>query len=182
MTGWTDIGATNPPEASVDNLTGSDGAHGAAGARQDSISKAPDPEVVVKPQRRRFTAEYKERILEEVDACKHGELGALLRREGLHDSTVRKWRAARDAAIAQALAGGKPGPVPKEPNPLEEENARLRRELQRVREELSKARVIIDVQKKSRSCWHRARWTRTARRPNASRQATRNRSGRIRRM
>src|SRR5690606_14794014 len=86
MTGWTDIGATNPPEASVDNLTGSDGAHGAAGARQDSISKAPDPEVVVKPQRRRFTAEYKERILEEVDACKHGELGALLRREGLHDS------------------------------------------------------------------------------------------------
>ena len=54
----------------MDNLTDSDGTHGAEGARQDSTSNAPDPEVVVKPQRRRFTAEYKERILEEVDACK----------------------------------------------------------------------------------------------------------------
>lgn len=116
--------------------------------RHSAVNHAPDPEVVVKPQRRTFTAEYKQRILDAADACKHGELGALLRHEGLAYSTVSKWRDARDAAILKALTAGKPGPVAMEPNPLEEENAELRRELERVRAELTKAHVIIDVQKK----------------------------------
>lgn len=108
----------------------------------------PDPEVVAKPQRRRFTAEEKLRILEAADACKHGELGALLRREGIYYSTLRKWRAARDRGAFAALENQKPGPKATEPHPAELRLAELERENQRLRDELTKARVIIDVQKK----------------------------------
>mgnify|MGYP001348809211 FL=1 len=108
----------------------------------------PDPEVMAKPQRRRFTAEEKLRILEAADACKHGELGALLRREGIYYSTLRKWRAARDRGAFAALENQKPGPKATEPHPAELRLAELERENQRLRDELTKARVIIDVQKK----------------------------------
>jgi len=108
----------------------------------------PDPEVMAKPQRRRFTAEEKLRILEAADACKHGELGALLRREGIYYSTLRKWRVARDRGAFAALENQKPGPKATEPHPAELRLAELERENQRLRDELTKARVIIDVQKK----------------------------------
>lgn len=108
----------------------------------------PDPEVVAHPQRRTFTAEYKQRILDAADACSHGELGALLRHEGLTYSTLRNWRHARDKAIRDALESKKPGPVPNAPNPLEQEVAELKRKLERANNELAKAKVIIDVQKK----------------------------------
>lgn len=108
----------------------------------------PDPEVMAKPQRRRFTAEEKLRILEAADACKHGELGALLRREGIYYSTLSKWRAARDRGTFAALENQKPGPKATEPHPAELRLAELERENQRLRDELTKARVIIDVQKK----------------------------------
>lgn len=110
----------------------------------------PEPEIALAAKRRTYTAEYKERILAAVDACRHGELGVLLRSEGLHSSTVQKWRAARDRAIVKALQGDKPGPVPKKPGEVELEKrvAELERELKRVQGELSKAKVIIDVQKK----------------------------------
>ena len=108
----------------------------------------PDPEVMAKPQRRRFTAEEKLRILEAADACKHGELGALLRREGIYYSTLSKWRAARDRGAFAALENQKPGPKATEPHPAERRLAELERENQRLRDELTKARVIIDVQKK----------------------------------
>ena len=108
----------------------------------------PDPEVMAKPQRRRFTAEEKLRILEAADACEHGELGALLRREGIYYSTLRKWRAARDRGAFAALENQKPGPKATEPHPAELRLAELERENQRLRDELTKARVIIDVQKK----------------------------------
>lgn len=119
------------------------------GARdhEDSASVL-DPEVIVRPQRRTFTAEYKERILEAVDACQHGEVGPLLRHEGLHYSTVKKWRKARDLAVQRALTAQKPGPAAKEPNPIENRVAELERELKQVKGELAKAKVIIDVQKK----------------------------------
>jgi len=128
-------------------------ARGAQLRDQDEESGAPtfptpDPEVVAKPQRRRFTAAEKRRILEEADSCEHGELGALLRREGIHYSTLRKWRDARDKAAYEALENKKPGPTATEPHPAEVRVAELERENQRLREELTKAKVIIDVQKK----------------------------------
>ena len=130
-----------------------DRASGAVEESGASANEAPDPEVVAKPRRRRFTAEYKRRILQEADACAHGELGALLRREGLYYSTLRKWRLARDRGAFQALENKKPGPVAEEAHPAEARLAKLERENQRLREELTKAKTIIDVQKKFQSCW-----------------------------
>src|SRR6266849_5544249 len=66
---------------------------------------APDPELVERPKRRRFSAEYKLRILREAEACtRPGEVGALLRREGLYSGHLSKWRRQRDAGALEALA------------------------------------------------------------------------------
>src|SRR5712692_10101327 len=64
-----------------------------------------DPELVERPRRRRFSAEYKLRVLREADAClRLGEIGALLRREGLYSSLLTEWRRAREAGALQALS------------------------------------------------------------------------------
>jgi transposase len=105
-----------------------------------------DPEVPAKPERRRFSAEDKKRILEEVDrATGHGGIGAVLRREGIYSSTLHGWRKERDAAVRQAFSQ-KGGPQPRR-NPLTSENEKLRRQNQRLQEDLEKAHIIIDVQK-----------------------------------
>ena len=86
------------------------------------------------------------RILQEADACtKPGELGALLRREGLYSSHLVDWRRQRDRGALEAL-GARRGRKPK--HPAEAENERLRRENARLKDELVKARLIIDVQGK----------------------------------
>lgn len=104
----------------------------------------PDPELVEGPKRRRFSAEYKLRILREADACTQpGEIGALLRREGLYSSILSEWRKQREAGSLQALS--RPRGRPK-PNPLEVENAKLRRRAERAEGELAKARLVIEVQ------------------------------------
>lgn len=104
----------------------------------------PDPEVPAKPKRRTYPAEYKKRILESLDACtKSGERAALLRREGLYDSTIRDWQQAR---LNGTLAGAKIGRPAKSPEQVE--NEKLRRENDKLREQLRKASLIIDVQKK----------------------------------
>ena len=104
----------------------------------------PDPEVPERPARRRFTAEYKLQILREADACgKPGEIGVLLRREGLYSSLLSEWRKQRDTGSLTALSRPR-GPKP--PHPLEAENAKLRRRLERSEGELSKARRVIEVQ------------------------------------
>src|SRR4051812_14009813 len=104
----------------------------------------PDPELVERPKRRRFTAEYKLAIVREADACSGpGEIGALLRREGLYSSHLVDWRRARDAGARGALErprGRKP------PNRLEVENADLRRRAERAEVELAKARRVIELQ------------------------------------
>jgi transposase len=106
-----------------------------------------DPEVPAKPQRRKFSAEDKKRILEEADAAtEHGAIGAMLRREGIYSSTLYGWRKERNAAVRQAFSQ-KRGPQPKR-NPLAGDNEKLRRQNQRLQEELDKAHIIIDVQKK----------------------------------
>jgi transposase len=106
-----------------------------------------DPEVPAKADRRKFSAEDKKRILEEVDrATGHGGIGAVLRREGIYSSTLHGWRKERDAAVRQAFSQ-KRGPQPRR-NPLTSENEKLRRQNQRLQEDLEKAHIIIDVQKK----------------------------------
>jgi transposase-like protein len=108
----------------------------------------PDPEVVARPARRRFTAAYKRRILREADQCSRGELGALLRREGLYTSRLSTWRKECERLELQALAPKKRGPKAKPPNPLAPENERLRRENARLQRRLKQAETIIEVQKK----------------------------------
>ncbi len=109
----------------------------------------PDPEVRPKAKHRRFTAEYKKRILDETDACtRPGEVGALLRREGLYSSLLSKWRQQRAQGTLTALAPQRRGP---KPDPQADEIARLRRENERLQERLKQAETIIEVQKKSRS-------------------------------
>ena len=108
----------------------------------------PDPEVVPHAKRRRFTAEYKLRILTEADQAKgSGGVGALLRREGLYSSVLTGWRRERAATVLQALSPHKRGPKSKR-DPVVEENLKLRRETQRLTEELRKAEIVIDIQKK----------------------------------
>jgi transposase len=105
--------------------------------------------VVAKAKRRTFTAEYKQRILQEADraAATSGGVGALLRREGLYSSHLVTWRRERQAGILEALKPRKRGPR-SEPNPLAEENQKLRRQVGQLTEKLRKAEIIIDVQKK----------------------------------
>jgi transposase-like protein len=108
----------------------------------------PEPEVAAKAARRHFNAEYKQRILREVDRCRdEGAIGALLRREGLYSSHLTTWRRQRDQAVQAALAPHKRGPKPAR-NPLVEEMEKLRRENARLAQQLEKAEIIIDVQKK----------------------------------
>lgn len=106
-----------------------------------------EPDIVQLPQRRKFSAEYRLRILREADACtKRGELGALLRREGLYSSHLVDWRRQRDEGALQALTPRRRGPKPA--HPAEVENVQLRRENARLNDELTKARLVIDVQGK----------------------------------
>jgi transposase len=111
-------------------------------------SARPNPEVVARPKRRRFTGEYKQRILTAVDAAKGtGEIGSLLRREGLYSSLVARWRRERDTAIRKGLQEQKRGPKP-QADPRAVELQRLARENAALVEQLRKARIVIDVQKK----------------------------------
>lgn len=113
------------------------------------LKPVPEPEVVDRPQRRRFSADYKLRILRELDSCaKPGEKGAVLRREGLYSSLTSAWRRQREAGELQALAPRKRGRTAKPRNALAPTVAKLERENARLQEELRKARLIIDVQKK----------------------------------
>jgi len=102
-----------------------------------------------KASRRTFSAAEKLRILNEADACTQpGQLGALLRREGLYSSHLVKWRRLRAAGQLQALAPQPRGPKATPPDPLAEELARLRSENARLLSRLTQAELIIDVQKK----------------------------------
>ena len=107
---------------------------------------APDPEVTERAKRRRFTAEYKIRILREFDACKgDGDIGALLRREGLYSSQLAAWRRQRDEVAKMGLKARKRGPKPKAVDPRVKQ---LERENVRLKQRLEQAETIIDFQKK----------------------------------
>ncbi len=126
-------------------MEGARRATGDSGAR--APDGAPDPEVTERAKRRRFTAEYKLRILRKADACKgDGDIGALLRREGLYSSQLAAWRRQRDELAKAGLKSRKRGPKAKVVDPrvkqLERENARLKRRLDRVE-------LMLTIQKKA---------------------------------
>lgn len=111
--------------------------------------EAPTTEVPEKPVRRRFSVEYKLRILAEADGCSEpGQVGELLRREGLYSSLLSTWRRQRDEGVLAGLAPKRRGRKAKPKNPLADENARLQRENDRLKEKLRQAELIIGVQKK----------------------------------
>ena len=115
--------------------------------QKDLTTKIPDPEVVPKAKRRQFTAEYKLRIVREADACTApGQVGSLLRREGLYSSYLSKWRQQREQGQLQALSSEKRGRKGKDLSVAE--HAQLQRENERLRVRLRQAEIIIDVQKK----------------------------------
>ena len=115
----------------------------------DERTERPDPEVVPMAERRRFTAAEKLRILEEADACTQpGEIGALVRREGIYSSYLSRWREARDRGQLSSLGAKRRGPKPMTDAALAKENARLRRENVRLQRRLEQAETIIEVQKK----------------------------------
>ena len=114
--------------------------------KEKVLVEMPRTEVVAKAKRRQYTAEYKLRILREVDACQgYGEIGALLRREGVYSSSLTNWRRQRERGELDGLSPQKRGP---KLDPQAIELARLKREVEHLRERLRKAEMIIDVQKK----------------------------------
>ncbi len=109
----------------------------------------PSTEVLENPVRRRFMAEYKLRILAETDRCTEmGQVGELLRREGLYSSLLSTWRKQRDEGVLAGLTPKRRGRKAKVKNPLAGENEQLRRENQRLKTKLRQAELVIDVQKK----------------------------------
>ena len=106
----------------------------------------PDPEVVPQAKRRQFSAEYKLRIVQEAEQCRDpGEIGTLLRREGLYSSHLSNWRRQQRQGQLQGLQGQKRG---RKSDPEAAALKQLRRENERLQQQLERAELIIDVQKK----------------------------------
>jgi len=109
----------------------------------------PETEVTAKAKRRRFTAEYKVRVLREAEGCtKTGEIGALLRREGLYSSHLLSWRGQAQRGELAGLAPQKRGPKSKKVDERDKELVVLRREIARLTRRAERAEAIVEVQKK----------------------------------
>lgn len=108
-----------------------------------------DPEVRENKPRRKFTAKYKLDVLKKADACtERGQIGALLRREGLFSSNLTTWRRQREKGILDAMSPKRRGRKKQEINHLSPEVARLEKENERLKRKLKQAETIIEVQKK----------------------------------
>ena len=132
------------------NVDGDAGGNGKLPEASASGGKAaiPEPEVPARPKRRRFSAAYKARVVEEAEGCSElGEIGALLRREGLYSSQLSAWRKLYRAGALQALRDDKRGRKATK-DPLEDEVARLRKQNERLAHRLEQAETIIEIQKK----------------------------------
>jgi transposase-like protein len=106
-------------------------------------------EVTAKARRRQFTAEFKRKVLAEADACtKAGEIGALLRREGLYSSHLVEWRRARDSGALAGLAPRRRGPAAKVRHPLERKVVELERENARLQRRAERAEGLVELQKR----------------------------------
>jgi len=129
-----------------------EGARRATGVSTDSATHRghfPDPEVPEKAIRRKFTAKHKLRILQEVDRCTtQGQIGTLLRREGIYSSNLTTWRRQREQGTLEALSPKHRGPKVKNTDPSVRRIVELERENNRLKQKLKQAETIIDVQKK----------------------------------
>ena len=120
--------------------------------RRPTVVPAPaaaNPELSDRPRRRTFTAKEKLRILQEADrATNPGEIGTLLRREGLYSSALTDWRRQREAGILDGLAPTRRGPKAVAPNPPAAELAKAQQEVAKLKLRLERAEAIIELQKK----------------------------------
>ena len=114
----------------------------------DKVVPRPNPEVAARATRRRFSARYKLRILEQADGCESGEVGALLRREGLYWSNLQAWRQQREHGTLQALTPRKRGRKSKPVNPLDRQLKRVEAENRKLKRKLEKFEAMLDLQKK----------------------------------
>ena len=127
--------STNPPVNST--------------AESIPVNSPVNPEVLEKPERRRFSAAYKLQILQETDTCEPGQVGAILRREGLYSSHLTTWRRQRQQGQLTALSEQKRGRKSQPVNPLAKEVDRLRRENQRLLKRMEQLELLVDIQKKA---------------------------------
>jgi transposase len=113
-------------------------------------TRAADPEVPAKAKRRQFSAEYKQRILREAaGASAPGEIGALLRREGLYSSHLITWRGQRERGELAGLSGKRRGRKANAVNPLAKRVAELERDKRHLERKLERAELLLDIQKKA---------------------------------
>ena len=137
----------NPAELAAPQRSG-EAADSAGAPATGTRQPLPDSEVTARPQRRRFTAEYKRSIVEQADATQDaGAIGALLRREGLYSSHLSAWRRQRRRGEMEALTPKRRGPKVVV-SPLVEENRKLLASNLRLTKRLQNAELIIEVQKK----------------------------------
>jgi len=138
-------------------FVGTEGARRATGdptkispaAAPPAAGSAAETEVDAKARRRRFSAEYKRRIVREADRCTTpGAIGALLRREALYSSMLAKWRAARDSGALEGLAPKQRGPKVIVPDPRDKRITDQEREIGKWRKRAERAEALVDVQKK----------------------------------
>lgn len=121
----------------------------ARGGAQERV-RAADPEVPAKARRRRFPTEYKQRILREADAARGaGEIGALLRREGLYSSHLVTWRGARERGELAGLSPKRRGRKEKAVNSLAKRVVELERDKRRLERRLKQAELLLEIQKKA---------------------------------
>ena len=129
-----------------------EGARRATGVSTDSATHRghfPDPEVPEKAIRRKFTAKHKLHILQEVDRCTtQGQIGTLLRREGIYSSNLTTWRRQREQGTLEALSPKHRSPKVKNTAPSVRRIVELERENNQLKQKLKQAETIIDVQKK----------------------------------
>jgi hypothetical protein len=114
----------------------------------EAAARRGDVEVVAKAERRRFGAEYKRRVVREADRCtKPGEIGALLRREGLYSSHLSTWRAARDRGELEGLSPRKRGPKTTPADPRDKRITEIERSEERWRKRAERAEALVELQK-----------------------------------
>ena len=141
------------PNPRVEEMEGARRATGisstAASRGSLGMNVVPDPEVPEKASHRSFSVEYKRRMLREAGACKEqGQLGALLRREGLYYSNITTWRKQVEKGTLDALSSKKRGPKAQKPDPSARRVIEQEKEIQKLRSRLRKAALIIEAQKK----------------------------------
>lgn len=133
----------------LDDRRENSGFHAAEKPMGTDPTVIPDPEVPEKISRRKFTAAYKLRVLQKAEQClQPGDIGVLLRREGLYSSHLTSWRRQRENGILQGLKPKKRGRKAKPEDPSAERMAQLEKENQRLKNRLRKAEIIIEAQKK----------------------------------